>query len=101
MESINKCDIDIRETLFSNILITGGNSIVPGFNERLESGIHSRAPQSVKTKIYSFLKSSERQFGSWLGASILASTGSFQNLWISKKEYEEFGTSIITRKCPT
>lgn len=29
-----------------------------------------------------------------------ASLGSFHELWVSRQEYEEFGTSIIDRKCP-
>eukprot|EP00983_Pelagomonas_calceolata_P016071 508127-Pelagomonas_calceolata.AAC.1 len=34
------------------------------------------------------------------GGSILASLGSFQQLWMSRKEYEEHGASLIHRKCP-
>jgi actin-related protein len=42
----------------------------------------------------------ERRFGSWIGGSILASLGSFQQMWISKQEYEENGKSQVDRKCP-
>ena len=42
----------------------------------------------------------ERRFGSWIGGSILASLGSFQQMWISKHEYEENGKSQVDRKCP-
>jgi actin-like protein 6A len=41
----------------------------------------------------------ERKSSSWLGGSILASLGTFNQLWISKKEYEEVGSSIIETKC--
>jgi actin-related protein len=41
----------------------------------------------------------ERKSSSWLGGSILASLGTFNQLWISKKEYEEIGPSIIETKC--
>jgi actin-related protein len=43
---------------------------------------------------------SERALCPWLGGSIVASLGSFHELWVSRQEYEEFGTSIIDRKCP-
>ncbi|AET01217.2 actin-related protein ARP4 [Medicago truncatula] len=36
----------------------------------------------------------------WIGGSILASLGSFQQMWFSKSEYEEHGASYIQRKCP-
>jgi actin-like protein 6A len=35
-----------------------------------------------------------------LGASILGSLGHFNEMWITKAEYEEHGASIINRKCP-
>lgn len=35
VEVINKTDIDIRRDLFSNIILTGGNSCHKGFPERL------------------------------------------------------------------
>ena len=36
----------------------------------------------------------------WIGGSILASLGSFQQLWMSKAEYAEQGAQGILRKCP-
>ncbi len=35
-----------------------------------------------------------------IGGSILASLGSFQQMWMSKAEYEEHGSSLVHRKCP-
>ena len=34
------------------------------------------------------------------GGSILSSLGSFQQMWMSKKDYEEAGASLIHRKAP-
>jgi actin-related protein len=34
------------------------------------------------------------------GGSILASLGSFQQMWMSKAEYEEHGAGLIHRKSP-
>ena len=42
----------------------------------------------------------ERKFTTWIGGSILASLGSFQQMWMSKQEYEEHGVAIVHRKCP-
>ena len=41
----------------------------------------------------------ERKYSVWIGGSIIASLSTFQALWISKAEYEEFGPSIVLRKC--
>jgi len=79
--------------------MVGGNSLMNGFVEKFEKSLYEIAPQNTKVKIFAYPKSFERKFSSWLGASILASTGSFQNLWIGKFEYEETGPSIVERKC--
>ncbi|KAH0620807.1 hypothetical protein JD844_021588 [Phrynosoma platyrhinos] len=41
----------------------------------------------------------ERKYSVWIGGSILASLSTFQQMWISKDEYEEAGPSIVHRKC--
>jgi actin-like protein 6A len=51
----------------------------------------------VKVKV---LGCSERKFSPWVGGSILSSLGSFQQMWMSKQEYEEHGAIMIERKCP-
>ena len=42
----------------------------------------------------------ERRFSVWIGGSILASLGTFQQMWMSKAEYEEHGANLILRKAP-
>jgi actin-related protein len=43
---------------------------------------------------------SERKICAWLGGSIVASLGSFHDMWVSKQEYAEHGPGIVDRKCP-
>jgi hypothetical protein len=33
----------------------------------------------------------------WMGGSLLASLGTFQKMWVTKKEYEEAGKNAIYR----
>ena len=40
----------------------------------------------------------ERKYSVWIGGSILASLSTFQQMWISKQEYDESGPSIVHRK---
>ena len=37
--SIMKCDVDIRKDFFSNIVLSGGTTLLPGFADRLESEV--------------------------------------------------------------
>lgn len=99
LESINKTDIDLRDTLLSNIWVVGGNSLLGGFIERYEKSLFQIAPQSARIKVYSPAKNIERVFASWIGGSVLGSTGCFQNMWMSHREYQEDGLSIFKRKC--
>jgi actin-related protein len=37
--------------------------------------------------------------GAWIGGSILASLGTFQQMWISRQEWDEEGAGALDRKC--
>ncbi|RCH77558.1 NuA4 histone acetyltransferase subunit, partial [Rhizopus stolonifer] len=96
--SITSCDIDLRPLLFNNVIVTGGNTLFTGFTERLSNELPMMIP-GAKVKVHGAGSQIERRSSSWLGGSILASLGTFHQLWISKKEYEEVGASIVERKC--
>ncbi|CAJ0923826.1 unnamed protein product, partial [Mesorhabditis belari] len=93
------CDIDIRPNLYSNLLVTGGNSLILGFTERLNHDLAHKCPPTVRLRL-SAPPPAERRFGPWIGGSILASVGTFQQMWISKTEYEDGGRGIVEKKCP-
>ncbi|XXG71172.1 hypothetical protein AAC387_Pa07g0487 [Persea americana] len=100
IESINKCDVDIRRELFSSILLAGGTASMQQLKERLEKDLIEESPQAARVKVLASGNATERRFSVWIGGSILASLGSFQQMWFSKAEFEEHGTSYIQRKCP-
>ncbi|CAA2937947.1 actin-related 4-like [Olea europaea subsp. europaea] len=93
IESINKCDVDIRRELFSSILLAGGTASMQQLKERLEKDL-----LEVQS-LFAWLLM-EISCVVWIGGSILASLGSFQQMWFSKSEFEEHGASYIQRKCP-
>jgi len=95
-ESIMKCDVDIRKDLYGNIVLSGGTTMFEKIDERMEKEIKALAPQSMKIKI---VAPPERKYSVWIGGSILASLSTFQQMWISKQEYDESGPQIVHRKC--
>ncbi|CAH0562439.1 unnamed protein product [Brassicogethes aeneus] len=97
--SVGMCDIDIRPAMYGSVVVTGGNSNLQGFTERLNRDLAAKTPPSMRLKIISAPGASERRFGAWTGGSILSSLGSFQQLWVSKQEYEEGGKAIVQSKC--
>jgi actin len=94
--SIMKCDIDIRKDLYSNVVLSGGTTMYEGIAERLTKELTNLAPPSMKIKV---VAPPERKYSVWIGGSILASLSTFQQMWISKEEYEESGPGIVHRKC--
>ncbi|CAM9357592.1 unnamed protein product [Heterosigma akashiwo] len=95
-QTIMKCDVDIRKDLYSNIVLSGGTSMFPGIADRLAKEITALAPSTMKIKV---VAPPERKYSVWIGGSILASLSTFQQMWISKAEYDEAGPSIVHRKC--
>ena len=94
--SINKCDIDIRRDLTSNIVLSGGTTMLPGLAERLSKEVTRLSPLSTRVKV---VAPPERKYSVWIGGSILGSLSTFQQMWITKEEYNEAGPAIVHRKC--
>jgi actin-related protein len=94
--SIGKTDIDIRKDLYGNVVMSGGTTMFAGIAERMTKELTALAPTSMKIKI---VAPPERKYSVWIGGSILASLSTFQQMWISKDEYEESGPAIVHRKC--
>ncbi|VDK69818.1 unnamed protein product [Dibothriocephalus latus] len=98
--SISLCDIDIRPNLYNNVVVVGGTSLIMGFTDRLQRDLNIKTPPSMRLKVNFPSSLPERRFSSWVGGSILGSLGTFQQMWISKHEYEESGRSMVEKKCP-
>jgi len=94
--SIMKCDVDIRKDLYGNIVMSGGTTMYPGIADRVQKEVQALAPPTMKIKV---IAPPERKYSVWIGGSILASLSTFQQMWITKEEYDEAGPSIVHRKC--
>ncbi|KAI6133081.1 actin-like protein [Pisolithus croceorrhizus] len=112
VDSINRVDLDLRKSLFSNIVLSGGSTLCkgkeiianylatrvlfvnPGFGDRLLNEVKKLALKDVKIKIYA---PPERKYSTWIGGSILAGLGTFKKMWVSAEEYQE-DPDIIHKK---
>jgi len=95
-DSIQKCDVDIRRDLYTNVVLSGGTTMFADIDKRLNKEMTALAPASVKVKI---VAPPERKYSVWIGGSILSSLSTFQDMWIQKDEYDESGPGIVHRKC--
>jgi len=94
VDSINRTDLDLRKSLFSNIVLSGGSTLCTGFGDRLLNEVKKLALKDVKLKIYAppERKVSEIilatcvdqmliwQYSTWIGGSILAGLSTFKKV---------------------
>jgi len=100
---IRKCSSDVAVALYSNIVLSGGTTMLPGIVPRLESELKELANPEIRDHIYihnDFKVSRDRSV--WSGGSIFASLldDKVEGMhWITKRDYEESGrnTDILER----
>ena len=94
--SIMKCDVDLRRDMYANIVLSGGTTMFQGFADRLQNEVAALAPSTMKIQI---IESPERNYSVWKGGAVFGSLSIFEQQWISKMEYNEYGPSIVHKKC--
>lgn len=130
VDSIVQCEAEIQSSLCAGIVLVGGGACLDGLPERIRtevilfiySPLFSFTKLSFNQYFYMYIclqtealtrqiapawriktiagSVSDRANSAWLGGSIVASMGSFHEMWITKQEYAEYGSCIIDRKCP-
>lgn len=68
-----------------------------GISERISKEIVGLVPAENKVKVYA---PAERKFSVWIGGSMLSTLSTFKDQWITKMDYQEYGTNIVHKKCP-
>lgn len=96
--SLKACDVDLRPTLLNNIVVVGAGSLIMGLTRRLEAELNVMFP-GPRVRVHAPGNVTERKFASWIGGSILASLGTFHQMWVSQKEYQEYGAGIVEKRC--
>ncbi|KAI9993912.1 hypothetical protein PInf_016434 [Phytophthora infestans] len=48
VQAIMKSDMDLRKTLFSQIILSGGSTLFPGFGDRLLAEVRKKHPRTLK-----------------------------------------------------
>lgn len=93
-------DVDVRRELAGSVCLTGATALLPHVDARLSQELAHSLPAFVKPRVVSSRASAEKSCSAWIGASILTSLGSFQQLWLSRAEYEEYGTAMAVQRFP-
>ena len=90
--SINKVDIDLRKNLFNNILISGGNTLFKGIQEKFHTEIKYLSPKNMKVRIHS---PGNRLLSCWTGGNVISTLEIFKKMWVTKDDWGEKGNKSI------
>ena len=93
---INRCDSDYHQAFYSNIVFTGGPSLLNGACQCLKNEILRVAPETMDINI---IQPDSKKYSAWLGASLLTQYDIFNERSIKLNEYKECGSKIVQQRC--
>jgi len=95
-DTIHKSDIDLRDELYSNVLLSGGSSMFPGMQTRLQDEVQKLIPSTMRASVKA---ERHRKFGAFIGGAMVASLPTFDEaMYITRQELQEYGPDVIARK---
>ena len=94
--SLKNLDLDLRKLFYKNIFLSGGNTMITGFPERLSQEME--ALMSDKNLLGIWAPRVERSNLDWEGGAVLSKLSSFSNFWVTAKDLEEHGERIFAQK---
>ena len=104
--AIREGDATARGDLFKHILLSGGTTMFPGFSTRMKvemdnyyrSYLKKNADEELNIDIQ-ILDSPNRKYNVFFGGCLFANSNlDVNNLWITKKIYEEKGAARVMRE---
>jgi actin-related protein 6 len=96
MQSLSVLQEALKAAMLANVLVVGGNSLIPGFTERLESELRAITPSKYQLNI---TRADDPIKHTWLGAARFASnTALLRSVLVSKSEYDEKGSTWLAKR---
>ena len=80
IESVFKCEPDIRLQLFKNILLSGAGSMLEGLKDRTKRDLNAITSAQISPEVFA---PADRRLSAWLGGSILTDISTFEHLWVT------------------
>ena len=95
VQSVEACLPDLREALYSNILLTGGSALFPNLEERLRSELRALVPSDVELEL---TRAADPLTAAWRGGSIFANGAGYPGQAVTRDEYREGGHAYCRRR---
>jgi actin-related protein 6 len=96
MESLSTLPEALNLGFLGNVVVVGGNSLIPGFMERLESELRMLVPADYMLNL---VRADDPIKHTWLGGARFASQADrLKDVLVTKAEYDERGSGWLVRK---
>ncbi|KAF6722117.1 Actin-related protein 6 [Oryzias melastigma] len=95
VDSVQSLPEEMQPHLYQNIVLTGGNTLFPGFRDRLEAELRSLVPAHLPVSV--FLPPNPVCYP-WEGGKLLAHSPDYDEMVVTREEYEENGHCICEEK---
>ena len=109
-------DKELLRKVCENVVIFGSTAMFDGMEYRIQKGVDKSDVDLDAEAVKKIMDESndrdvavkvnviapdtkERQYGAWIGGSIVTSLPTFKEMWISYDEYDENGPSVVHKKC--
>ncbi|XP_065165143.1 actin-related protein 6 [Atheta coriaria] len=93
--SIKRCPKEYQAEIAQNVILVGGNTLFPGFRDRLEIDARIFLPCDYDLKIY---QPDDPLNYAWLGGRLMSKDPAFRKRCVSKQKYEEEGSNYLYDK---
>ncbi|XP_056651675.1 actin-like protein 8 [Monodelphis domestica] len=92
LKSAMACHNKTKAYIFSNVVLSGGSTLFPGFTERLSWELNAMKPLMYSTEVVSW---PNRIYLPWVGGAILSRLSTFTSRCITREEYFETQSALI------
>ncbi|KAK2142530.1 hypothetical protein LSH36_942g01043 [Paralvinella palmiformis] len=95
VHSISCTPEEMHPHLYNNIVVTGGNGLLPGFKERLYNDVRAMAPCELDVRVTC---SDNPVNYPWQGGVLMSEHSDFNKQLVTKAEYEEYGYNLCMER---
>ncbi|KAM9471210.1 actin-related protein 6 [Clarias gariepinus] len=95
VNSISKMPEEMQPHFFKNIVLTGGNTLFPGFRDRVYKEVRALAPSEFDVSV---TQPQNPICYPWEGGKLLAENPDFEEMVVTREDYEENGHYVCEEK---
>jgi actin-related protein 6 len=95
IEAVTSTPDILHPHMYSNILVTGGSAMLPGFRDRVYRDIRALAPSEYDVKVFC---PHDPITWAWHGGTVLCKSSQFERLKVTRREFQEVGLEICRRR---